>query len=254
MLVLSRRLGQKIVFPAINASVQVLDIRGGGVRLGIHAPPEIAIFREEILDKPSLPRPADQETSNFRRLRHLVRNRLNAAGIGLTVLREQLKAGLIEDTEATLAKITKEFHALRQQMESGFEPAKHAPSPTARRRALLVEDDDNERELLAGLLRLAGLEVDTAGDGCDALAHLRGHAPPDVVLLDMVLPRCDGPTMLRELRRDPANSGLKVFAVSGHSPGELGLDIEHNRIDRWFQKPIDATALLSELRQEIEPA
>jgi len=75
-----------------------------------------------------------------------------------------------------------------------------------------VEDEENERELLAGYLRLAGFLVDTAGDGCDALDHLHAGERPDVVLLDMGLPRCDGATTACEIRRDPACSGLEIFA------------------------------------------
>ena len=87
--------------------------------------------------------------------------------------------------------------------------------------------------------RLPGLVDDanaTAGDGYDALDHLRAWERPDVVLLDMGLPRCDGATTAREIRRDPACAGLKVFAVSGHSPNEY--DVDPGGIDRWFHKPI----------------
>jgi CheY-like chemotaxis protein len=118
----------------------------------------------------------------------------------------------------------------------------------------LVEDEENERELLAGYLRLAGFAVDTAGDGCDALDHLHAGERPDVVLLDMSLPRCDGATTAREIRRDPACAGLKIFAVSGHSPNEYKLDRGHGGIDRWFHKPLDPAALLRELTQELGPA
>jgi carbon storage regulator len=48
MLVLSRRLGQKIVFPGLNVAVQVVLIDGGKVRLGIEAPSDVVILREEL--------------------------------------------------------------------------------------------------------------------------------------------------------------------------------------------------------------
>jgi carbon storage regulator CsrA len=48
MLVLSRRVRQKIVFPALNVTVQVVAVKGGGVRLGIAAPTEIDILRGEL--------------------------------------------------------------------------------------------------------------------------------------------------------------------------------------------------------------
>jgi carbon storage regulator CsrA len=52
MLVLSRRMHEKIVFPGFNITVQVLDIQSGRVRLGIEAPPEVKIMRNELLARP----------------------------------------------------------------------------------------------------------------------------------------------------------------------------------------------------------
>jgi len=48
MLVLSRKPNEKIVFPAIHTSVQIVAIKPGVVRVGIDAPPDIAVFREEL--------------------------------------------------------------------------------------------------------------------------------------------------------------------------------------------------------------
>ena len=119
-------------------------------------------------------------------------------------------------------------------------------------KTLLVEDDQNERELLAGFLRMSGFAVDTAGDGCDALEHLRTRERPDVVLLDMGLPRFDGAATAREIRRDPANAGMRILAVTGHTPDEYDLDQGPSGIDRWFHKPLDPVALLRELNGELQ--
>ncbi|HEV3257873.1 MAG TPA: response regulator [Gemmataceae bacterium] len=258
MLVLSRRPNEKVLFPSINTSVQVVTIKPGVVRLGIQAPPEVAVFREEILDRSRLPAPigsplVENAGSTLRELNHMVRNRLNAATVGLALLRRQLKAGLTVASEGTLERINEEFRTLQHQVE---EAAKKAvpPAPARARKAhkaLLVEDDTNERELLAGFLRLAGLDVATAGDGTDALDYLRGQGRPDVVLLDMVLPRCDGPTTVREIRRDPALAGLKIFAVTGHAPERFGLEGKGAGIDRWFNKPLNPENLLRDLQQEL---
>jgi len=106
-------------------------------------------------------------------------------------------------------------------------------------------------ELLAGFLRRSGLDVHTAGDGADALDYLRAGAHPDIVLLDMGLPRCDGATAVREIRSNPAHQDLKIFAVSGHLPEEFDLPEGRQGIDRWFQKPLDPNLLLQSLAIEI---
>jgi carbon storage regulator len=79
MLVLSRRVREKIVFPALNVTVQVVAVKGGGVRLGIEAPPEVDIVREELLSLASSPsaggrgprsEAAPEGTCRARRARH----------------------------------------------------------------------------------------------------------------------------------------------------------------------------------------
>src|SRR5207302_4642555 len=120
------------------------------------------------------------------------------------------------------------------------------------KKALLVEDNANERELLARFLRMGGFEVDTAGDGADALDYLHAQGKPDVVLLDMGLPRCDGPTTVRAIRGDRALAGLKIVAVSGHAAEEYDLLRGPGGIDRWFSKPVDPTALIRDLQQELD--
>lgn len=249
MLVLSRRSNEKVLFPTLNVSVQVVAVKPGVVRLGIEAPPEVPVFREEVLKGSAVcqPRPASEGLP--REVRHALRNRLNAVHVGLALLRRQIEAGLSTDSRATLELLDREFQLVEQQMAPREEPP--APPVRARRQALVVEDDHNERELLAGFLRIAGLDVATAPDGCDALNYLRQNARPDVVFLDMVLPRCDGPTTLRTIRHDPALADLKVFAMSGYAPQHFGLEGSSSGFDRWLAKPLNPEVLLRDLTQEL---
>jgi carbon storage regulator CsrA len=243
MLVLSRRLNEKLVFPTINTTVQVISVKGGAVRLGIEGPDQVEVFREEIFDEAAysqVARPPNLEET-LRKLVHQVNNRLNGSAIGLALLRRQLELGLINEMSATLGKLDQELANLRQAVEP------HTARPRQRCRALLVEDDPNECELLAGFLRLAGLEVDTAGDGADALDRLNRDDRPDFVLLDMILPHCDGPATVRAIRGNPATAGLKIFGLTGADPTRLGLPEGPGGIDRWFRKPLNPEALLREL-------
>ena len=256
MLVLSRRPTERIILPSIGAAIEVLDIKGDRVRLGIQAPPEIKVLREEIAHRihcePLPARHVAPPAGLTREQRHDLRNALNTAGIGLALARRQLQAGMIDNLEATMEKIEENFGSLAEQV-TNLAPRSEQKAPESKssgrpQKALLVEDDNNECELLAGFFRMAGYEVATASDGADAIDYLHGHETPDVMLLDMNLPRCDGPTTIRMVRRDPALSRLKIFAVSGYTPDQVGLNSREAGIQRWFQKPINPEALLREIQ------
>ena len=248
MLVLSRRLQQKIVFPGIKASVQVVGIRGSTVRLGIEAPPEVTVMREEIqerIDQWTAPANtgADDPLGAGAR-EEFLDGKLRDVNVLLGVARLQLQVGLTWSAEEAVEQARRDLEALRREVGS----TPHGRS-ARRRKALLVEDNANERELLALFLRQSGVDVDTAGDGADALDYLQRRGAPDVVLLDMGLPRCDGATAIQAIRRDPRTAALKVFAVTGHRQDEFDLQLG---IDGWFQKPVDPQALVHRLQEELD--
>jgi CheY-like chemotaxis protein len=215
------------------------------VRLGIEAPDSVPVFREEVLRRQEdIAQPCETpEPALLRGLLHQLNHHLHTGSLGLALLRRQLELGRTRDLPATLDRLEQDLAALR-----GIVAAAERSAGPRRRRALLVDDDRNELELLAGFLRLAGIEVQTAGDGCDALDSLRRHGPPDVVLLDMVMPRCDGPTTVRAIRGDPALQGLRIFGVTGAPCDSFGLEEGPTGIDRWFHKPLDPEVLLRELQ------
>jgi carbon storage regulator CsrA len=258
MLVLSRRTHERIVLPTIETAIQVVTIKPGVVRLGIAAPDHLPVYRQEVLDKEgfvdheqaSRPTPSGN-LSALDELLHYLGNRLNTTTIGLALLRRQLQAQRPELALATLERIEHDLKALQE------EATQTASRPSLveggeRRRALLVEDNHNERELLASFLRMGGMEVTTAGDGADALDYLRtANDRPDVILLDMILPRCDGPTMVRALREDPSFAGVKIFGVTGSDPSRFNLTQGPEGINRWYHKPLDPEILLHELQQDL---
>jgi DNA-binding response OmpR family regulator len=80
---------------------------------------------------------------------------------------------------------------------------------------LVIDDDEDIRDVLTLVLSEAGYEVTTAVDGVDGLAHLR-TTPPAVALVDLMLPRLDGEGLIRALQADPALAGVPVIIISGH--------------------------------------
>jgi carbon storage regulator CsrA len=247
MLVLSRKLNERLVFPAFGTFIQVLGVRSNTVRLGIDAPPAVQVFREELYNaQHSCVSDGDQSLAPEEPLAALVSKRLGIAAQGLQILEDQLGRSLADDVRLTLEGLRHEMELMKARVN---EPVITPADQAWHCRALLVEDDRNERELLAGYLRMAGLEVDVAGDGCAALEYLRRPEPPDILLLDMGLPRCDGATAVRIIRGDPQLARLKIFAVSGHSPEEFEVPCGKSGVDRWFLKPIDPAALLRDIER-----
>ncbi len=80
-------------------------------------------------------------------------------------------------------------------------------------RILVVEDNALNRRLFTHVLELSGFEVSEAVDGPEALSAIAANRP-DLVLLDLDLPRLNGLDVLRRLRRDPACADTPVLACS----------------------------------------
>jgi DNA-binding response OmpR family regulator len=124
--------------------------------------------------------------------------------------------------------------------------ATHQPPKTARKRALLVEDDPNERALLAAYLRASGYDVDTACDGQEALEYL-AQQKPDAVVMDMEMPRLGGRAVVQKIRADDSLSDVKVFVVSGMEQLHMQIPTGDRGVERWFQKPLCPEELVNEL-------
>ncbi len=121
----------------------------------------------------------------------------------------------------------------------------NAPAAGARSapRVLLVEDDLDQREVAAELLRLEGFEVATARDGLDAFLYLRtNEALPDVVVLDLEMPVMDGWEFRDRQLRDPVACSVPVVVLSCSSP--QGVDAA-----AYLEKPCSPAELVAVLRR-----
>ena len=110
---------------------------------------------------------------------------------------------------------------------------------------LVVDDEPNVREYLAQILLDAGFNVETAGDGIEAMEKIRAN-PPDFISLDLVMPRKSGHKLLYELQKDKKLSKIPVLIVTAHAQDELGevelKDIVENRVISgpgvYLEKPV----------------
>jgi len=239
MLVVTRRPNEKITFPALGITVHVLDVANHRARVGIEAPPEVKVFRSEVCPASAcLPDPAQGYKAH-----HARANAISKATLAVHLAKKQCEAGRLADADATLETA---LHALEALGST-------APSrPAAQRyRMLIVEDDANERELLAGFMGMNGCECATAADGVDALDYLESGELPDAVLLDMAMPRLDGPETLRRIRNDRRFGGLRVFSVSSTSPADLNVPEGVGGFDGWFPKPLNPRRLWDVLQTAL---
>jgi carbon storage regulator CsrA len=99
MLVLSRRPGERILFPSLGVSIEVLRSRGAVVRLGIDAPDEIKVVRGEIAPEEHH---SPHDVAAAKQRRHELRNELNEITLRLELLRRKLEVGLPVEADRTL--------------------------------------------------------------------------------------------------------------------------------------------------------
>jgi carbon storage regulator len=111
MLVLARRLNERIVIPCIQAAIQVVGIQGGIVRLGIDAPADVKVFREEVLQKAA----TEADTHDLATGPGDLHRRLADAAQELAELRRQLQGKLPAGAAATLLRIDRDLGELARR-------------------------------------------------------------------------------------------------------------------------------------------
>lgn len=171
-------------------------------------------------------------------------------GIGLTLVKQlvELHGGTVSAESAGPGKgsefvlrlpvVAESVKTLRQSTQSA-ELASNGRSL----RILVVDDNEDATESLGVLLQLSGHEVRAAHDGIEAIGAA-DEFRPDVVLLDIGLPKMDGYDVARELRRQPWGREMVLIAVTGWGQAE---DRERSReagFDQHLVKPVDPTTLL----------
>ncbi|MET9830570.1 response regulator [Streptomyces sp. NPDC006385] len=122
--------------------------------------------------------------------------------------------------------------------------------PGASGRVLVVDDNKVIRQLIRVNLELEGLEVVTAADGAECLDVVH-QVRPDVITLDVVMPRLDGLRTAARLRSDPRTRDLPVAIVSACTQYEVdsGLDVG---VDAFLAKPFEPAELVRLVRGLVE--
>jgi twitching motility two-component system response regulator PilH len=113
---------------------------------------------------------------------------------------------------------------------------------------LVAEDDDDLRELVSCVLARAGYHVIEATDGLEALARLElASSAPDLVLLDLMMPRMSGTEVLARMRGRKNTEALPVVVVSA-----IADRLKPSGADAYLQKPVLPEQLLDVVQQTLQ--
>jgi DNA-binding response OmpR family regulator len=111
---------------------------------------------------------------------------------------------------------------------------------------LIVEDDEDLREMMAQLLTLEGFETATAANGREALEYLHEHEAgrPDIILLDLMMPVMDGWEFRRRQQADPTLAPVPVIILSALDYARAS----NLEATAFLKKPLDFDRLVSLVR------
>lgn len=138
-----------------------------------------------------------------------------------------------------------EPHATDPEQWTDLPPRRRLERPV---RVLVVDDEADFLELIAPFLEAAGFEVECAHAPGEAVARAVRH-PPDVILLDIILPGADGLEILETLRSEPETAEVPVLACTALGRRDSGPMLVDAGFDGLIAKPIDWPALRYQLEQ-----
>jgi two-component system chemotaxis response regulator CheY len=115
---------------------------------------------------------------------------------------------------------------------------------------LTVDDSASIRLTTRVTLSNAGYAVTEAVDGLDGLSKLKA-GEYDLVVTDLNMPNMDGLTMIRELRKLPAHTGVPVIFLTTESDGELKAQAKAAGATGWLTKPFDPESLVKIARKVL---
>lgn len=115
---------------------------------------------------------------------------------------------------------------------------------------LLVEDNEDNRIIYSTVLRHLGYDVVEAQDGEEAI-ELARRVQPDLILMDISIPKLDGWEATRILRQDPSTSAIPIIALTAHALAEDRTKAAEVGFTSYLAKPVEPRAVVAEVRRII---
>lgn len=119
----------------------------------------------------------------------------------------------------------------------------------AKKKRILVVDDEPQNIIVMREILKAGYTVIAATDGAKALSLAQSATPPDLIMLDIMMPGIDGYEVLRRLRADPRTAGLPVILVTAKDRIDDKLTGYELGSSDYITKPLDPVFVLNIVRK-----
>lgn len=118
-------------------------------------------------------------------------------------------------------------------------------------RVLAVDDSPTVLDMLKAILESGGYEVITASDGQEALNTARDESP-DLILLDVMLPKLDGYRVCRLLKFDQKYKSIPIIMLTAKSEDQSVATGMRTGADQYLTKPVEPEKLLASVAEELD--
>jgi signal transduction histidine kinase/integral membrane sensor domain MASE1/ActR/RegA family two-component response regulator len=223
---------------------------GGRVTISVHEEDGAAVLAVDDSGVGIAPEVLPHVFDLFVQADHSLERTAGGLGIGLTLVRQivELHGGTVQASSRGAGRGSRFTVRLPTTVAAPPAPAA-APAPGDRRqRILVVEDNDDAREMLRELVRLLGHEVHDAADGATG-AEMAIQLRPDVTLVDIGLPGVDGYEVARRIRNDVRGRRLRLVALTGYGRREDRERALAAGYDEHLVKPVEPARLAALLRE-----
>ncbi len=240
----------------LNNAAKYSD-RGGHIRLAVESQSsEVVVTVTDAgigIDVEQLPRVFEM----FTQLGGTFERSQGGLGIGLTLVKRlvDMHGGSVEAKSAGtglgsqfIVRLPVVMGASQPQVRVDDQPAARKPSL----RILIVDDNRDGADSLSEMLKMMGNDTRTAYDGQQAV-DLASEYRPDVILLDIGLPKLNGYEACRLIREQPMGQGVVLIAVTGWGQDEDRRRSHEAGFDHHLVKPVDPQALMRMLTQLAHP-
>ena len=193
----------------------------------------------------------------FSQVDHNLERAQGGLGIGLTLVRRlvEMHGGTVEVKSEGSGRGSEFIVRIPVPKEAELGSAGRATdlraAASGKRRILVVDDNRDAAESLGMMLRLMGNEVQTANDGLAAV-DVAQEFHPDIILLDIGLPKLNGYDACRRIREQPWSKDMVIVALTGWGQEEDRLRSKEAGFDQHLVKPVDMndlTRLLAQSKQ-----